>query len=239
MITDGLWDSFSDSHMGALTDRLTRESGIAREDLDAYVLRSFDRANAAWATGALDVFEFNGVAQDQILAKLVREKVPLLRPCFRADGLLTAASSSAIADGAAGVVVASAEFAAAHNLPALARVVAYGEGGCDPAVFPTATVGAARSALRKAGLDAGQIDLWEVNEAFATVPLYFAREMGISLDIVNVLGGALAIGHPLGCTGIRLINTLLSALRINEKKWGLATLCNGGGGAVAVIIELI
>jgi acetyl-CoA C-acetyltransferase len=135
------------------------------------------------------------------------------------------------------VVVTSESFAVENGITPIATIVAYGEGGCEPELFPTATVGAARNALKKAGLTVEDIDLWEVNEAFAMVPLYFHKEMGVDMNKINVLGGALAIGHPLGCTGIRLVNTLISALKIKGKKRGLATLCNGGGGATAVIIE--
>jgi acetyl-CoA C-acetyltransferase len=239
MLNDGLWDSFSGKHMGALVDSMAMDSGITRADIDSYVLRSFDRACTGWASGRLDVFEVNGVVTDEPMAKLVREKLPLLRPCFTSGGILTAASSSALADGAAGVVVASSDFAQRVGATPIARIVAYGDGGCDPMIFPAAILVAVRAALKKADLGPDQIDLWEINEAFAMVPLYFMKEMGVPEEKVNVLGGAVAIGHPLGCTGIRIVNTLISALRIRQKRLGLAALCNGGGGSVAVVVELL
>jgi acetyl-CoA C-acetyltransferase len=173
------------------------------------------------------------------MSKLLPEKLPLLTPCFTDGGVLTAASSSALADGAAGVIVASADFANRAGVTPIARVVAYADGGCDPSIFPAAILVSVRAALKKADLTPEQIDLWEINEAFAMVPLYFMKEMGVPEEKVNVLGGAIAMGHPLGCTGIRIVNTLISALRIRQKRLGLAALCNGGGGSVAVVLELL
>lgn len=239
MIVDGLWDSFNNLHMGTLADNLAAEKGITREEQDQFALRSFARAREGWETGKLDIVEVNGVKSDEVIPKLIPEKVPTLRPCFNKEGTITAANSSALADGAAAVVVCSEEFVKKSGARPIARVIAYADAGVDPKQFPAAPVEAARKVLAKAGMSPEDIDLWEVNEAFAMAPLLFMKTLGVPEDKMNVLGGAIAIGHPLGCTGIRIVNTLISALKIKGKRVGLATLCNGGGGATAVILEVI
>jgi acetyl-CoA C-acetyltransferase len=239
MIMDGLWDSFQGLHMGSVADKLAREAAISRKEQDDYVLRSFERAIAAWDTGLLDVFEYNGISKDELLGKLIPDKIPTLKPCFSPNGVITAASASALADGAAGLLLATESFVKENGLTPVARILAYGEVVCDPSLFPTSPLGATRNALEKAGLEADDMDLWEVNEAFAMVPLYFMKVLNVPVEKINVLGGAVAVGHPLGCTGVRIVNTLISALKIKGKKVGMATLCNGGGGACALILELV
>ena len=239
MIVDGLWDSFSDRHMGALADDAGKKMGITREEQDRYSIESFRRAEEGWNSGFLDVVPVEGVTKDEVIPKLIQEKVPNLKPCFNKDGTITAASSSAIADGAAAVVLASEEFVKERNLKPIAKIIAYADAGRDPSEYTLAPIDAAKKALEKAKKEVSDIELWEVNEAFAVVPLMFMKQMNISSDIVNVFGGAVSIGHPLGCTGVRIVNTLISALKAKGKKIGLATLCNGGGGASAVIIELM
>ena len=239
MIVDGLWDSFNDLHMGTLADNLAKECGITREEQDQFALRSFAKAKEGWETGKLDVIEVNGVKSDEVIPKLIPEKVPTLRPCFNKDGTVTAANSSALADGAVAAVVCSEEFAKKVGVRPIARLVAYADVGTDPKRFPAAPVDAARKVLAKAGMSIEDVDLWECNEAFAMAPLLFKKTLGIPEECLNVLGGAIAIGHPLGCSGLRIVNTLISALTIKQKRVGLAAICNGGGGATAVIVELL
>jgi acetyl-CoA C-acetyltransferase len=237
MIVDGLWDSFQNLHMGGVADKLARDAQISRKEQDDYAIKSFERAIDAWETGVLDVFEFNGVGRDECLAKFMPQKIPLLKPCFHPDGVITAATSSALGDGSAGLLLANESFVKENGLNPVAKILAYGENGCTPSLFPTSPLGAARNALKRANLDVDDIDLWEVNEAFAMVPLYFMRMLEVPIEKINVLGGAVAIGHPLGCTGVRIVNTLISGLKIKDKRIGVATLCNGGGGACALILE--
>lgn len=242
MIVDGLWDSFNDMHMGALADKLANKFQISRSEQDRYSIQSFQRAKTAWENGHVKVIQVENVNEDEVMKKLVVEKVPTLKPCFDTNGTITAASSSAISDGAAAIVLASESFISAHsdlNLQPLAKIISYADAGRDPSEFIYAPVDAAKAALTKAGLNVNDIDLWEVNEAFAAVPLLFMKELNINEEIVNVFGGGISIGHPLGCTGIRIISTLIQALKAKGKKRGLAALCNGGGGANAVIIELV
>ncbi|KAH0792356.1 acetyl-CoA C-acetyltransferase [Histomonas meleagridis] len=238
MIVDGLWDSFNNIHMGALADHVAAKYGITREEQDRYAIQSFARAKEGWASGFLDIIEFNGVKTDEIIPKLIVEKVPTLRPCFVKDGTITAANASAISDGGVAMVLVSESYLKEHSLKPIAKIIAYTDVGCDPAEFICAPVLAAKKVLEKAKMKFEDIDLFEVNEAFAVAPLLFMKETGVPEEKVNVFGGAIAIGHPLGCSGLRIVNTLISALKAKGKRIGLATLCNGGGGSTAVIIEL-
>lgn len=243
MIKDGLWDAPNDKHMGELTDILASEQNISREDQDRFTIQSFKRAIKAWEDKAHHVVPVKtreaDLSTDEVMGKFMEAKIPTLRPCFVKDGSITAANSSALSDGAAAAVIASGSAVKRLGLKPIAKIVAYADAGIDPAKFPLAPVDAANRALAKAGLTKEQVDLWEVNEAFAAVPLMFIKAMKISEETVNVLGGAVALGHPLGCTGLRIVHTLIDSLRYKNKKIGLATLCNGGGGATAVIIELV
>ena len=245
LIKDGLWDAKYNQHMGQLVDALNEKLGITRQEQDRYAIQSFDRSKKAWEEKnfqdhIIPITVKSGVVErDENISKLKLEKVPLLKPSFTPNGTITPANASGIADGAAAVTICSKKFADENNIKPLARIISYADAGRDPAEFPLAPVDAAKKALQKAGLTKDDIDLWEVNEAFASVPIMFAREFGISEDILNILGGAVAVGHPLGCTGLRIVQALISALKIKGKKRGLATLCNGGGGGTAVIIELM
>lgn len=238
MIVDGLWDSFNDCHMGRLADETAQRRGITRAAQDRFAVQSFARAKEGWASGELDVVPYNGVSSDEVIPKLIESKVPTLRPCFVKDGTVTAANASALSDGAAALVVVSEGYIREHRIAPIARIVGCADAGCDPAEFVLAPVLAARRVLERCKLTFDDIDLFEVNEAFAVAPLLFMQETGVTEDRVNVFGGAIAVGHPLGCTGARIVNTLISALRAKGKQRGLATLCNGGGGATAVVIEL-
>ncbi len=248
MIADGLWDPYGSVSMGECAEACAAQRGFSREQQDAYAIESFVRANAAQRDGRLAA-EITPVAlpgapgkaacaADEVPGKVVYDKVPLLKPSFRKDGTITAANASAIADGAAALVLASAERAAAGRFAPVVRVVSFGAHGQEPLWFTTAPVQAARNALAGAGWRPEEVDLWEVNEAFAVVPMAFAAEMAVPRDRLNVRGGAISLGHPIGASGARILVTLIAAMRERGARRGLAAVCIGGGEALAACIEL-
>lgn len=245
LINDGLWDAKYNQMMGQLVDVLNEKQGISREDQDRFAIQSFDRATKAWEEHAFDeqivpIKTSSGeYKMDESILKLRREKVPQLKPAFSPTGTITAANASSISDGAAAVAICSSEFAKEHNLKPIAKIISYGEAGVDPSEFPLAPLEAVKIALSRAKLSTDDIDLWEFNEAFASVPLMLIKGLGISEEKVNILGGAVAMGHPLGCSGIRIVTTLIAALKHRGLKRGCAALCNGGGGGNSVIIEML
>ena len=250
MIYDGLWDPYGNKHMGNFGDLCSREKNITREQQDVFAAESYRRAIKAmdegWfkeeivpvevpgRKGAVTIFE-----EDESPRGVRFEKIPQLRPAFSKDGAVTAANASSINDGAAAMLVMSREKADELGLKPLARVVAHASHAEAPEWFTIAPVGATRKALTKAGMAVGDIDLWEINEAFSVVTMYAMRELGIAHDIVNVHGGAAALGHPIGASGARLLVTLLHALKKYDKTTGAASLCIGGGEGITVIIERI
>jgi len=249
MVHDGLWDPYSNLHMGSCAERCAAKYSFTREQQDAYAIESFRRANAAQQDGRLsreitpvEVADAKGavttVDRDEGPAKVKYEKIPTLRPAFEKGGTITAANASTINDGAAALVLADEAAAGSRGWKPIARIVAFGSHAQDPAWFTTAPVPAAQAALRRAGWAAADVDLWEVNEAFAVVPMAFAREFGISFDRMNVRGGAIALGHPIGASGARIIVTLLSAMRERGASRGVAAICIGGGEGMAVCVEL-
>jgi acetyl-CoA C-acetyltransferase len=250
MILDGLWDPYKDQHMGNCGELCARERGFSREAQDAFTLESYRRATAAIAEGLfkdeiapVEIPQKKGPAvvfsQDEEPARGNPAKVPSLSPVFQKDGTITAASASKINDGASATVLMSAERAAALGLTPLARIVSVGHHAQAPEWFTTAPAGAIGSALKKAGLSAGDISAFEINEAFAVVALAVAAELGLPLDRVNPRGGAVALGHPIGSSGNRILVTLLHHLRQTGGRYGAAGICLGGGEAVAAIIERI
>jgi acetyl-CoA C-acetyltransferase len=166
------------------------------------------------------------------------EKMPALRPAFQKDGTITAANASSINDGAAALVLARADLAAQRGLKPLARIVAFGSHAQEPMWFTTAPVGAAKNALQRAGWNAADVDLWEINEAFAVVALAFIQELALDHAKVNVRGGAISLGHPIGCSGARIVVTLIAAMRERRAKRGVAAICIGGGEGMAICVEL-
>jgi acetyl-CoA C-acetyltransferase len=249
MIHDGLMDPYSNLHMGSCAEQCAAKYSFTREQQDAYAIESFRRANAAQQDGrlaqeitAVEITDAKGsvtkVEKDEGPAKVKYEKIPTLRPAFEKGGTITAANASTINDGAAALVLASESEAISRGWKPLARIVAFGSYAQDPVWFTTAPVPAAQAALKRAGWTPADVDLWEVNEAFAVVPMAFARELGISHDRMNVRGGAIALGHPIGASGARIIVTLLSALRERGARRGVAAICIGGGEGMAVCIEL-
>jgi acetyl-CoA C-acetyltransferase len=249
MIADGLWDPYGNVSMGECAEACAARYQFSREQQDAYAIESFLRANAAQKDGCLaaeitpvDLPGAPGatgrVALDEVPAKVVYDRVPHLKPSFRKDGTITPANASAIADGAAALVLATAEGAGAAGLAPIARLVSFGAHGQDPLWFTTAPVQAARNALASAGWRPGDVDLWEVNEAFAVVPMAFAAEMSVPRERLNVRGGAISLGHPIGASGARILVTLIAAMRERGAARGLAAVCIGGGEALAACVEL-
>ncbi|HUL04023.1 MAG TPA: acetyl-CoA C-acetyltransferase [Gemmatimonadales bacterium] len=242
MIHDGLWDSFSNSHMGALAEYTARKAGITREDQDRLALQSHQKAVAAIEacrfkaeTVPVDKVEKDeGPRKDTSLAALAA-----LKPAFEPGGTVTAGNAPGLNDGASALVVASLEFARAHGLTPLARVVAYATGGGEPKDLFFAPIVAVRNLMAKAGNSIGDFDLIEANEAFAAQALADGRALGWDWDRVNVNGGAIALGHPIGASGARVLTTLLYALKDRKRARGLATLCLGGGNAVALSVEMM
>ena len=247
MMADGLWDPYGNFPMGNAGDLCARELGFTREAQDEFAKESYRRALAAQAEGgfkreiaAVTVSSRKGdvvVTEDEEPKRGHADKMATLRPAFGKDGTVTAANASKINDGAAALVLASGEAVKRHGLTALARVTAYGGHAQAPEWFTTAPVGATQATLARAGLTAADVDLYEVNEAFAVVAMVAMQKLGLDHAKVNVRGGAVALGHPIGASGARVLVTLLHALEDRNAKRGLATLCIGGGEAVAVLIE--
>ena len=250
MIFDGLWDPYNDFHMGQAGELCARELGISRADQDAFAAESYRRARAAQAAGAFGS-EIVGVkvpgkkgSETEVLideepARGDPARFADLRPAFDKEGTITAANASSLSDGASALVLASAEAVKRHQLEPLARIAGWGAAARAPEWFTTAPAGAIENTLAKLGLDAKDIDLWEINEAFSCVTIACTRLAGIDPERVNVRGGAVALGHPIGASGARVLTTLLFALRSENQRRGLATLCIGGGEAVAVVVERV
>jgi len=249
MAHDGLVNAYDGKAMGEFAELAVDKYQFSREEQDAYAIESVKRAQAAQANGAfaaeitpVKVASRKGEVEVSIDEQPTRAdiaKIPTLRPAFKKDGSVTAASSSSISDGAAAVVLLSEDDAAARGLQPLARIVAHATHSQQPEWFTTAPIGAIHTLLQKAGWTLADVDLFEVNEAFAVVAMAPMRELGIPHERLNVNGGACALGHPIGASGARLVVTLVHALRSRGGKRGIATLCIGGGEATAIAIELI
>jgi len=248
MVFDGLWDPYGDKHMGNCAELCAREYGFSREQQDAFARASYERAIRATESGAfadelvpVEVSSGKGqstlVSRDEEPFRADLAKMPSLKPAFEKDGTVTAANASKINDGAAALVVATASAVRKHNLRPLARIVAQASFAQHPEWFTTAPVGAIRKVLEKAGMSLEQMDLVEINEAFAVVAMAAMRELGIPHEKLNVNGGAVALGHPIGASGARIVTTLLHALRRRSGRFGLAAICIGGGEATAMIFE--
>jgi acetyl-CoA C-acetyltransferase len=249
MITDGLWDPYNNWHMGVAAELCVKENSFTRESQDAFAVESYTRAQKAIKDGsfkneivAVEVTTRKGVITvdtDEEPSKTDFAKIPGLKPAFDKAGSITAANASKINDGAAAVVLMSEAAVKSSGAKPLARIVAHGTFAQDPKWFTTAPAGAIKKAVQKAGLNINDIDLFEINEAFAAVTMVAMKDLEIPHSKVNVDGGAVALGHPIGASGARILTTLTHALHRHNKRYGLATLCIGGGEAVAVIIERI
>lgn len=249
MIGDGLWDIFNNYHMGMTAENLAVKYGLTREEQDMFAAESQNKAEAALKEGRFSD-EIAPVAIPQrkgdpvLFAKdeypksgVTAEGLAKLRPAFKKDGTVTAGNSSGINDGAACVLVASGEAMKKHGLASMARIVSYGWAGVDPAIMGIGPADAVRLALKRAGWQLGDVELIEANEAFAAQSLAVAKELGFNKSIVNVNGGAVALGHPVGASGARVLVTLLHEMKKRNVKKGLATLCIGGGMGIAMCVE--
>jgi len=248
MIKDGLWDAFNGYHMGNTAENVAEKFQITREQQDEFALRSQNKAEAAQNAGRFDdeviPFTVSSRKGDIVVDKdeyirhgATLEGMQKLKPAFTKDGSVTAANASGLNDGAAAVVLMTADEAEKRGLEPLARIVSYATAGVDPAIMGTGPIPASRRALEKAGWKVDDLDLIEANEAFAAQALAVNKDMGWDPDKVNVNGGAIAIGHPIGASGARVLNTLLFEMKRRDAKKGLATLCIGGGMGVAMCVE--
>ena len=250
MMLDGLEDAYEAGRsMGTFGEECAAKYAFTRQEQDAFAITSVQRAQAATQSGAfakeIAPVTVKGRAGDTVISidegpgKVKVEKIPTLKPAFKKDGTITAASSSSINDGAAALVLMRQSTATKLGCKPLARVVSHAVHAQEPNWFTTAPVGATQKALSKAGWKVQDVQLWEVNEAFAVVPMALMRELGVSHDIVNVNGGACALGHPIGASGARIVVTLLHAMQAKGLKRGVATLCIGGGEGTAMCLEML
>jgi acetyl-CoA C-acetyltransferase len=248
LIKDGLWDVYNDYHMGVAAELCASACKVSREDQDAYAVESYKRAQQAQKEGKfkgeitpVELKDKKGdisfVADDEEPNAVKFDKIPSLKPVFQKDGTVTAANASTLNDGAAALVLMSAEKAKEMNINPLATIVSYADAQQAPEWFTTSPAKAIPLALHRAGLSIEQIDFFEINEAFSVVSIANNRLLGLDPSKVNVNGGAVALGHPLGASGARIIVTLLHVLQKNKAKYGVAGICNGGGGASAMVIE--
>lgn len=246
IIRDGLWDPYKDYHMGNAGELCSTTYNITRQDQDDFAKESYTRAQKAWEASCFKneivPVEIAGkttttVAEDEEYKKANFDKMGALKPAFVKEGAITAANASKINDGAAAVVLVSEEKLKELGLKPLARIVAYADASQAPEWFTTTPSKAMQKVLDKSGLKVSDIDFFEVNEAFSCVAIINARELNIPTDKLNVWGGAVALGHPIGCSGTRISVTLTSILQHNNSRYGMAAICNGGGGASALILE--
>jgi acetyl-CoA C-acetyltransferase len=248
LIKDGLWDVYNDYHMGNAAELCASSCNISREEQDAFAIESYHRAQAAFEKGLFTEeivsVEIPGragavtiVAEDEEFKAVKFDKIPGLKPVFKKDGTVTAANASTLNDGASAMVLMSEEKALALGLKPLAIIRGYADAQQAPEWFTTAPAKAIPRALAHAGITADQVDFYEINEAFSVVALANNQALELDATKVNVNGGAVALGHPLGSSGCRIIVTLLSVLKQNNGKIGVAAICNGGGGASAIVIE--
>ncbi|SFW69363.1 acetyl-CoA C-acetyltransferase [Sinomicrobium oceani] len=248
MQKDGLVDAYDHNAMGVCGDACAEEYGFSREDQDHFAIQSYTRSANAWKEGKfteevvpVEVPQRKGdpvlVAEDEEYKNVILDKIPALRPAFTKNGTVTAANASTINDGAAALVLMSEEKAKALGLEPLATIKSYADAAQEPKWFTTAPAKALPKALDKAGISIKDVDYFEFNEAFSVVGLANMKLLGLSDDKVNVNGGAVSLGHPLGCSGARILVTLIHILKQNNAKTGAAAICNGGGGASAIVIE--
>jgi acetyl-CoA C-acetyltransferase len=250
MIHDGLWDVYKDCHMGACADKLGKEWNITRKEQDDFCIRSYKRALKSMADGKfkdeivpVEIPSKKGapvvISEDEEPKKFREDKIPELKPAFTKDGSVTAANASSLNDGAAALVVMSRKKAESLGLKPLARIVGHCSAGKESDWFTIAPIDAVKKVFKKTGYSADKIDLFEVNEAFSVQVIAAEKEFKLSPDKINVNGGSVAIGHPIGASGARILTTLLYAMKDRKAKTGLATLCIGGGEAAAMIVEAV
>ncbi len=247
---DGLWEVYNQFAMGNCADNTAREMNITREQQDEYAINSYKRAAAATESGSLkdeiipiEIPQRKGdpvlMDEDEEFKNVNFEKIPNLRPVFSKEGTVTAANASTINDGAAAMVLVSEEKLNQLNLKPVAKIIGFADAAQDPLWFTTAPALAIPKALQMAGVSQSQVDFYEINEAFSAVALANNIKLGLDVDKVNVFGGAVALGHPLGCSGARIMTTLINVLNKRKGQTGVAGICNGGGGASAVVLEKV
>ncbi len=250
MVKDGLTDVYDQVHMGTCADACATEYKFSREEQDQFAINSYEKAAKAWEAGKFDeeivpveVPQRRGepviVSKDEEYTNVKLDRIPTLRPAFSKDGTVTAANASTLNDGASALILASKEAVEKHGLKPIAKIVGYADASQEPKWFTTAPAKALPIALDKAGISKDDVDFWELNEAFSVVGLANTKILGIDPEKVDVNGGAVALGHPLGNSGSRIIVTLINVLKQNGGKYGAAGICNGGGGASAMVIENI
>lgn len=248
MVKDGLTDVYNKTHMGVCAELCAKEKNISREEQDAFTVESYNRSADAWSAGKfsdeitpVEIPQRRGDAvifsEDEEYKNVKMEKIPALRPVFDKEGTITAANASTLNDGASALILASAEKVAELGLTPIAKIRACADAAHAPEWFTTAPSKALPIALKRAGLENSDVDFWELNEAFAVVGIVNNKELGLDPSKVNVNGGAVSLGHPLGNSGSRIIVTLINVLKQNGGKIGAAGICNGGGGASAMVIE--
>ena len=250
MVKDGLTDFYSNVHMGVCAETCAKEMQFSRQEQDAFAIESYNRSTTSWATGKfadevipVSVPQIKGdaliISEDEEYKNVKLDKIASLRPVFDKEGTITAANASTLNDGASALVLMSADKAAALNITPIAKIRSYADAAQEPEWFTTAPSKALPIAIAKAGLTSNDIDYYELNEAFSVVGLANIKILGLDANKVNVNGGAVSLGHPLGSSGSRIIVTLINVLKQNGAKIGAAGICNGGGGASAMVIELI
>lgn len=247
IIKDGLWDVYNDFHMGCAAEKCAKDYNITREDQDKYSIESYKRSAEATEKGyfkseivPVEIQDRKGtkvISEDEEFKKVDFEKIPGLRPVFQKDGTVTAANASTLNDGAAAVVLMSKEKAEELGIKPIAKILGYSDNEQEPENFTTAPVGAVQKALKKAGLSINDVDFFEINEAFAVVPIANGQLLNVAMDKMNVFGGGVSLGHPIGASGARILVTLTSVLKEKGGKIGALGICNGGGGASAIVIE--
>ncbi len=249
MVNDGLTDVYGNVHMGVCAEKCAEEYKISREDQDNFAITSYQRSAAAWEAGKFDnevvpveVPQRRGdtiiVSKDEEFTNVKMDKIPTLNPVFKKDGTVTAANASTLNDGASALILMSKEKMEALGLKPIAKIVGYADAAQAPEWFTTAPSLAIPKALKKANLEISDIDFWELNQAFSVVGLANIQKLGLDPEKVDVNGGAVSLGHPLGNSGSRIIVTLLNVLQQNGGKLGTAGICNGGGGASAMVVEM-
>ncbi|MDB0006893.1 acetyl-CoA C-acyltransferase [Flavobacteriales bacterium] len=249
LVKDGLTDVYNKVHMGNCAELCAKEMNFSREQQDAFAVESYNRSAKAWAEGKFSdevvpvaVAQRRGddliISEDEEYKNVKMDKIPNLRPVFDKEGTVTAANASTLNDGAAALILMSADKAKALGLQPLAKIKSYADAAHQPEWFTTAPAKALPIALEKANISTGDVDFFELNEAFSVVGLANIEKLGLDASKVNVNGGAVSLGHPLGCSGARIIVTLLHVLKQNQAKVGAAGICNGGGGASAMVVEL-
>ncbi|MCS4434633.1 acetyl-CoA C-acyltransferase [Aquiflexum gelatinilyticum] len=248
LVKDGLFEAYYKFPMGNCADNTAKEMNISREEQDTYAIQSYTRSAEAWKSGAfkdevipVEIAGRKGetilIEEDEEFKNVMFDKIPTLRPVFEKDGTVTAANASTMNDGASALVLASKEKVEELGLTPIAKIRGFADAAQDPLWFTTAPALAIPKAIKNAGLSAEEIDYYEINEAFAAVAIANQRELNLKNDKLNVFGGAVSLGHPLGASGARIITTLCSVLDQKKGKIGVAGICNGGGGASAIVIE--